>query len=358
MLLAIYGIGLVPPRRSVTRPVDRSIAKSLPRGRDPSHECTCTPSNPVRDITVSEITLTGNTTSDGASANRPMVLLVNPVAGRGASARRADQVQRALAAIGVVERHDTRAPGDETRIARDAAIRNARVLAVVGGDGSVSHAARGLVESNSHTPLAIFSAGTGNDFAKSLDAPVHDIDAMVARIISGNTRTVDVGFVDDIPFVNAAGFGFDVEVLERMRTPGLLRGTAAYVGTALGALVGYRGFRARLRDDAERAQLMLVFANGRYFGGAFHIAPQALLDDGRLDLVSIGDAPTFRRLALFAKALKGAHLGEVEIVHDRIERCRVTFAAPPAFEADGELHQARAAVVEVSVRRGALRVVV
>lgn len=314
------------------------------------------PHFPVRHITVSEITLTGNIETK-LTGRAPIVLLVNPVAGRGAAQRQAQLVQRALATIGVVERHDTRGPGDEARIARDAAVRNARVLAVVGGDGSVSHAARGLIESNSHTPLAIFSAGTGNDFAKSLDAPAHDIDAMVARITSGHTRTVDVGFVDDVPFVNAAGFGFDVDVLERMRTPGRLRGTAAYVGTALGALFGYRGFRAHLRDEADRAHVMLVFANGRHFGGAFHIAPTALLDDGKLDVVSIGDGSTLRRLAIFAKALKGAHLGEVEILHERIERCRVSFAAPPAFEADGELHQARAAEVEVSVRKGALRVV-
>ncbi len=292
------------------------------------------------------------------AADAPIVLLVNPVAGRGSAARRADIVQRALESLGTVERYDTRTPGDETRIARDAAIRGARVLAVVGGDGSVSHAARGLVETNSHTPLAIFSAGTGNDFAKSIGAPVHDVPAMVARIAQRGARGVDVGFVDDVPFVNAAGFGFDVEVLERMRAPGLLRGTAAYVATALGALIGYRGFRARLHKGAERDQLMLVFANGRYFGGAFHVAPTASLDNGLLDVVSIGNATPLRRLALFAKALKGTHLAEREVEHHRVDRCRLSFDTPPAFEADGELHRARSAEVEVSVRRAALQVVV
>lgn len=306
----------------------------------------------MRDITVSGITFTAQ------PLDKRIVLLVNPVAGRGSALRRADAVQHALESLGTVERHDTRAPGDEARIARAAAVASATVLAVVGGDGSVSHAARGLVECNSTLPLAIFTAGTGNDFAKSLGAPVHDAAAMVARIAQGTTRAVDVGFVDDVPFVNAAGFGFDVEVLERMRSPGLLRGTAAYVSTALGALVGYRGFRAQLRDDAWREQLMLVLANGRYFGGAFHIAPTAVLDDGLLDVVSIGNATPVRRLALFAKALRGTHLSAREVVHDRVGRCRVSFDAPPAFEADGELHCARGPEVEVSVRRAALRVVV
>lgn len=306
----------------------------------------------MRDITVSGITFSEQ------PLERRIVLLVNPVAGRGGALRRAEAVQHALASLGTVERHDARAPGDEARIARCAVVSGAAVLAVVGGDGSVSHAVRGLLESNSHTPLAIFGAGTGNDFAKSLGVPVHDPNAMVARIAQGTTRAVDVGFVDDVPFVNAAGFGFDVEVLERMQPPGLLRGTAAYLGTALGALVGYRGFRAQLRDEARRELLMLVFANGRYFGGAFHIAPNAVPDDGWLDVVAIGDASPLRRLALLLQAIKGTHLAAREVEHDRVERCRVTFDAPPAFEADGELHRALNAEVQVSVRPQALRVVV
>ncbi len=263
-----------------------------------------------------------------------------------------------MQALGPVERHVTRGPGDEARIAGDAAARGARVLAVVGGDGSVSHAVRGLLAAPRPIPLAIFAAGTGNDFAKSLDAPVHDVAAMTARIAAGRTRMVDVGFVDDVPFVNAAGFGFDVHVLERMRAPMRLRGTAAYVVTALGALAGYRGLVSTLaHEPAARRRLMLVFANGRYFGGAFHIAPHALLDNGQLDLVAIDDASTARRLSLFARALRGAHLRAPEVYTTRASSYRVRFDRPPAFEADGELHQARDVVVEVRTRPGALCVI-
>jgi len=306
----------------------------------------------------------------------PIILLANPAAGSGRALARAAIARESLAAIGVVEFHETRCRGDETRIAREAAARGVRAVVVVGGDGSVSRAARGLVETGSEVPLAVVAAGTGNDFAKSLGAPVHDIAAMTERVARGQIRRVDVGFVDDVPFVNAAGFGFDVHVLERMEQSmpqrgrrRVLRGTAAYVVTALRALVTYGGFRARhalAHDDVDAhapvtsttRQLMIVFANGRYFGGAFHIAPAATLSSGVLHVVSISDASTARRLLLFARAIRGAHLSLPEVTNTTATDYRVHFEAPPSFEADGELHRARGAIVDVRVQPGALRVIV
>lgn len=279
---------------------------------------------------------------------------------------RARHAKQSLGTIGVVEVHETAHRGDETRIAREGALRGARAIVVVGGDGSVSNAARGIVEAGSSVPLAIVAAGTGNDFAKSLGTPVHDIAATTALLARGETRAVDVGVVDGVTFVNAAGFGFDVHVLEQMEralqqpgSGGLLRGTAAYVGTALRALAGYPGFQARhALVTSTKAQLMLVFANGRYFGGAFHIAPMASLSSGALDVVVIDAASPLRRLALFARAIRGAHLAQAEVRHTTVSSYRLSFDAPPRFEADGELHQARSADIEITVRPGALRVIV
>ncbi len=294
----------------------------------------------------------------------PIVLLVNPAAGRGRAARVARAVHRALTAVGLhVELHETRARGDEATIARYASTTEARALAVVGGDGAISHAVRGLLDGEARggarVPLAIFAAGTGNDLAKSLAVPVHHVERMAAHVVAGATQQIDVGFVNDVPFVNAAGFGFDVDVLERMRTPGLLRGTAAYVSTALGALWGYRGFRANMTADSTimSQQLMMVFANGRCFGGAFRIAPNAQLDDGALDCVTIRDLAPLARVPLFARAMRGAHLSSPHVAFHRDRHFLLRFETPPIFETDGELQQAASCEVSVSVRAGALTVI-
>jgi diacylglycerol kinase (ATP) len=294
--------------------------------------------------------------------NAPIVLLVNPSAGRGRAARVARTVYAAMLEAGLpVQWHESREAGDEARIATVASESGARALAVVGGDGAISHATRGLLRGEAgggaRVPLAIFGAGTGNDFAKSLAVPVHNVPCMVAHVAAGLTHDVDVGFVNDVPFVNAAGFGFDVEVLTRMRTPGLLRGTAAYVSTALRALLGYDGFTARLDSALPSRRLMMVFANGRCFGGAFRIAPTAHLADGLLDCVAIGNVSPFARLPLFARAVRGAHIGSPHVTVSRGETFTVRFDAPPMFETDGEVQQSASRDVVVRVQRAALRII-
>jgi diacylglycerol kinase (ATP) len=293
-----------------------------------------------------------------------LTLLVNPAAGQGRAAAHANEVERALGAYLPVRRVETARGGDERRLAREAVERGATMLAVVGGDGSVHHAAHGLLDVGAPIPLAIFSAGTGNDFVKTLGIPSHDIGAMAARVARGHQRTVDVGYIDDVPFVNAAGFGFDVEVLQRMRTRPFLSGTAAYVWAALAALLQYGGFRAALSTGttAERTatqrRLMTVVANGNWFGGAFHIAPDALLDDGALDVIDIGDVPSLARLPLFARATRGTHVGSRHVAVQRGAAFTLEFGEPPLYEADGELMQAIGPVVSVRIKPRALTVIV
>jgi diacylglycerol kinase (ATP) len=294
-----------------------------------------------------------------------IALIVNPCAGRGRARSRAALVERALSGIGDVRRFETVSAGDERRCAIEAVAAGARTVAVVGGDGSVHHVVRGLLDATTETatavPLAIFAAGTGNDFMKSLGTPSHDAEAMTARIAAGVTRLVDVGEIDGIPFVNAAGLGFDVEVLERMQRVTRLRGTAAYVVTALRALLGYGGYAAQWaqRDGrpSSTTHLLTVFANGATFGGTFRIAPQARLDDGALELVDIDALAPMSRPAVFLRAIRGTHLGHPHVTHERGSAWTITSAQPLTFEADGERYVAKTREIDVRVRANALCVI-
>jgi diacylglycerol kinase (ATP) len=290
-----------------------------------------------------------------------IALLVNPMAGRGRAQRRAALVEQSLRALGPVLRYETQARGDEQRCAREACAAGASVLAVVGGDGSVHHAARGLLDAGATVPLAIYSAGTGNDFVKTLRTPAHDVAAMTARVAQGQTLAVDVGVIDNIPFLNAAGLGFDVEVLERMQHPMWLTGTAAYVVTALRALLGYTGFSAHDGTAAPHAapqRLMTVFANGRAFGGAFQIAPTASLTDGLLDVVNIASLAPLARPAVFWRATRGTHLQHPSVQHAQTNATTLTSDRPLSFQADGELYRASSTTVHIAVKPATLRVII
>jgi diacylglycerol kinase (ATP) len=277
-----------------------------------------------------------------------IALVANPAAGRGRGARAIARAESALANVGSVRVFPTRGPGDERARALEAAETGARCIAVLGGDGTWGNAAGALAARGVTTPVALLAGGTGNDFAKSIDLPAADYPAVARLVAEGATRRVDLGAVDDRPFLNCAGFGFDAVVCEALATPTRLRGPVVYVATALRELLVYRGLDVAI-DGAERARrLMLVFSNGRWFGGTFRIAPAADVGDGRLDVSVYGDVRGLARVPLFARAMRGAHLDHPAVTAWRAEETRLLFDAPPVFEADGEF--ARAAGREVVVR--------
>jgi diacylglycerol kinase (ATP) len=288
-------------------------------------------------------------------------LLWNPVSGRGRGARLIERIRAAFAAHGITDCRASQAPGDEARLVHEALADGVTTIVVAGGDGTWSKAAVALARAGSPARMAFVAAGTGNDFAKNLRAPARDPEAMARLVATGGVeRRVDLGRVDDRWFTNVAGFGFDVAVLQASQRSRRLRGPAVYVAAALGELFGYAGFDARVAghggDQGWRRRLMLVFANGREFGGAFRIAPAARVDDGRIDAMIFSDGSRLSRIPLLVGALRGAH-GAHRLVDARSgSEFTLECREPPAFELDGELHRADAATVTIRCVPGALRV--
>lgn len=288
-------------------------------------------------------------------------LLWNPASGRGRGARTIGRIRAAFAAHGITDCRESQAPGDEARLVHEALRDGVSTIVVAGGDGTWSKAAVALARTGSPARIAFVAAGTGNDFAKNLRAPSREPEAMARLVASGGVeRRVDLGRVDDRWFTNVAGFGFDVAVLQASQRLRRLRGPAVYVAASLGELFGYAGLDVRVAgvgDDAGwRRRLMLVFANGREFGGTFRIAPAARVDDGLIDAVVFNDGARLRRIPLLVGALRGTH-GAHQMVEQRAAgKFTLTCREPPLFELDGELHQASAATVTIGCVPGALRV--
>lgn len=289
-------------------------------------------------------------------------VLWNPASGRGRGARLHEQVRAAFARHGITDLVATTREGDEYRLVREAIADGIETIVAVGGDGTWGKCATALAQAGSPARMAFVAAGTGNDFAKNLRAPATDIDAMAALIASGGVeRRVDLGRVDSRWFANVAGFGFDVEVLIASKSMPLLRGPALYVAAAMGQIFGFNGLPVKIGGVASlfamrRERLMLVFANGREFGGAFKIAPSATIDDGRLDAVIFENCAKPFRLPLLARALRGTHIGHPSVMHKAGAEFTLEFDAPPAFELDGDLHLASSRTVTVACVPRALRV--
>jgi diacylglycerol kinase (ATP) len=288
-------------------------------------------------------------------------VIVNPAAGRGRGSKMVSTITTAFGGVGVTDIRQTEQAGDERRIA-DAAIADGyTTIVAVGGDGTSGNVANSILYGGRHVRLGVLAAGTGNDFAKILGTHHITLPEMARLSVEHSDVLFDVGRIEDNYFLNCCGFGFDVAVLQELERTLWLRGPSVYIWAALRQLFGYRGVEVTLRPsegiEDTALRLLLVIANAPYFGGNFRIAPQASLSDGKLDAVSIRHVPAARRVSIMRAAINGTHERFADVTSRQAESYEVSFATPPWYETDGELHLAASASLRVICCPRALRVV-
>lgn len=269
-------------------------------------------------------------------------------------------IRRAFNGIGVDDFRESAAAGEEGTLALAASSRGARIVVVVGGDGTCAQVANSLLAARSACAMAVVPCGTGNDFAKTLGVAQLSVPEIAALVDRGRTKLIDVGSVQDVYFLNSCGFGFDAAVLESTQRIRFLKGNAVYIYSALRQLLSYRGITVSAGSathDGGRRMLMVTVSNGRFLGGAFRIAPEASVLDGQLDVGFVGDSNVFGRVRLFAGALRGTHVALPSFESHRARSMSLRFAEPPMMEVDGELRRARSATVTIECIPAALNVI-
>ena len=295
---------------------------------------------------------------------RSIYLIVNPAAGGGRAGRLLPTVRRAFDGVGSRETIITSSPGDEARCVRRALDAGADTIAVLGGDGTWSKATGAVIDTGAGAAcrVVLLAGGTGNDFVASLGGQSRAWVTLARLAAEGPAQPIDALRIDGRHGLNVAGFGFDVGVLEALQRVGgierVLRGALRYRLAALHQIFRYRAVEFDPGDGyGLRPLLLAVLANGFRYGGGLPIAPGARPDDGMIDLVTVDDVQSLRRLALFQSVMSGRHL-DIEAVRTvRRSAFTLRFAAPPRFQIDGELHDARSAEIRVECVPGALRLV-
>ena len=292
----------------------------------------------------------------------PIFVIVNPQSGKGRGAQFVAPVLQGLAAATRLEHALTREPGDETRLAQDAITRGFKRIVAVGGDGTWSNVGNAILRSGAPVKLALVPGGTGCDLAKTLGIPPKDVQACCGIALQGRTRTIDVGRVEDRYFLNIAGFGYDVAVLEDSWSVGYLEGSALYLYCALRQLRAYRGFELEAEIDGHPLgrsdMLMVIVANARVFGGGFKVAPQADVEDGKLNAVAFANMGLRERVAALVRLLRGTHEKHPRVSCRLASRLVYRFAAPPSYETDGEWNRAHTSELLVEAVPQALQVLV
>jgi diacylglycerol kinase (ATP) len=226
--------------------------------------------------------------------NKKVLLIINPSAGSLNPLRPSndDLKRQVLRMLPDAEAVETESEAHAAEVVHRALRRGVGIVAGAGGDGTAHHLA-GLLAGTS-AALGIIPLGTANNIARSIGLPVTARSAIRA-IERGRIRAIDLGYVEDRHFIEAAGIGLHATALRRYRVgpkKDILRGIYA-VARGLAEL---EPFELRMKADGRevvREAAQATFSNLPIYGGGFRIAPRARADDGRLDVTLIGEITPF-----------------------------------------------------------------
>jgi diacylglycerol kinase (ATP) len=284
------------------------------------------------------------------------LVIVNPAAGCGSTAKEWPRIHRQLTAAGLsFDFEFTLSKGQAIEIARRAAEAGYACLVAVGGDGTVNEVANGILCSTrpAGTLLGQISCGSTCSFGRSVGIPRDYAGA--CSLLTGNGRTtIDVGVAGyrcrgqtmRRYFVNAADAGLASVIADSWKyLPG---GSGRRINHLLRTLTGLRClgsqrntvFKLRFGDESKSESMLgcnITVANGQYLGDGMRMAPHARLDDGLLDIVTAGNLTRFELLKSWPRLYRGTHLGHSQIQERKAASLAIESDEPILIEADGEI---------------------
>ncbi len=240
------------------------------------------------------------------------------------------------------------------RVAREfaASSEKRKLVICAGGDGSLGEIASVLCHTD--TALGLIPSGTGNDFARNFDYRNFKIE----DTFEPEVRPIDLIRVNDRIGINVLSFGFDTTVL--MNTYRILerRPSLGKRAFTLGVLTSlFQLDTSRVDMDVQTATgeekrlsgefTLSAICNGGYYGSGFHPAPNAKIDDGRLELLAVSKLSLPKLLGLIGKYKKGTHLGKPEMNFCSVRSGTITADREIYANIDGELFQSRIFKFEV-----------
>jgi YegS/Rv2252/BmrU family lipid kinase len=290
----------------------------------------------------------------------PVCLLVNPAAGGGRAGRLAADAEGALRAQGLTARREDTQDLEHARALARAAARAGETVVTLGGDGLIGAVADAL-RAEPGAVLGVLPGGRGNDLARVLGI-AEDVRAACATIASGVPRTMDLGEVREVQaagggraFVGIASAGFDSEANRIANEAPAWLGGLVYAYAALRALVSWRParFDVELDPPGQRrtfSAYSVGAANSKAYGGGMRAAPDAMLDDGLLEVVLLESVSKWKFLTgILPRLFKGTHV-QLPCVHVfRAAEVEIRSDRPFTLYADGD------PIGELPVRVRALR---
>ncbi|HEY54012.1 MAG TPA: diacylglycerol kinase family lipid kinase [Caldilineae bacterium] len=294
----------------------------------------------------------------------PAKIILNPYSNRWGAGQSVNEVVATLHDLDYdFDLVQTAAPGEAIELARQAVAQGYDPVVAAGGDGAISEVVNGLLAEVDVAPvrLGVIPLGSANDYAYQLGIPL-DIKGSCRNLVAAeHVRTLDAGRCNDRVFQNDITIAFGAQVNIEAATIKRLRGSAIYLGGVFKALAHYKLPTVTIEWDEGKLEdkpiLLAYVGNGWRTGGVFHLAPDAILDDGFLDFI-VGDAMgRLSTLRLLPKTFNGSHIDDPHVFQTRFRRLRLTSDDPLPVLSDGEIIYRDAHDLDIRILPGALRVI-
>lgn len=270
---------------------------------------------------------------------RKIKFIINPVAGSGASQSTIKIIHDILEKSSIPYSISISSyKGHVEILAKEAVQENYTDVIAVGGDGTVLEVFNQIFGHDIN--LGILPAGTGNDLVRMLDIST-DHENTIEKILNGKTRSIDIGLVNDVYFLNVVGMGIDSEIVETTeKVKKYLKGTLAYVYSTFRMLATYKCKKIEISIDNqtfERMAYLVAVGNGKFYGGGMMITPKAEIDNEMFQITVINEMPKLKFTVLFKKVFSGMHIHEdpVEVFYGK--KIKISSSEPLKINADGNI---------------------
>ncbi|MBQ8074766.1 MAG: YegS/Rv2252/BmrU family lipid kinase [Oscillospiraceae bacterium] len=273
---------------------------------------------------------------------KKMMIIVNPVAGRGGYALNFGEAMRIFAHGGFTTTlYFTSAKGDATRFAKEYG-KDYDVVSCIGGDGTLSEVLSGLMKMENPPPVGYIPMGTANDVATTLHIPKNDTVGAASLIVNGEPHPYDVGgFGEDQYFAYIAGFGAFTNVsYSTPQDQKNVLGHLAYVLQGMAELPNIETVHTRVEFDDGVIDTNLVYgsmSNSTSVAGIVKLKENMVsLGDGYSELVLVKDPKDVGGFGeILSSVLSGRFDGDkLIILHTR--KAKFIFDHPVAWTRDGE----------------------
>lgn len=214
-----------------------------------------------------------------------------------------------------------------------------RQIIAAGGDGTINICVNAMIRHNINLPLAIFPAGTANDFAYYFEIP-NDIDGMIDIALGNHFTNADVGKVNERHFVNVAAMGALIDVSQKT-DPNLKNsiGVLAYYLKAVSELPNLKAHNVRLitpQKTYEENMYFMVVMNGQSAGGFKKLAVESEVNDGLLDVILFRKMPILEFGPLLFDVIRGNHSENDNVLTFRTNQLRIESEDEISTDIDGE----------------------